>query len=213
MNLLEIEDHVRLIRSRAFAVVAKHEVNRDSGVEWRLVRPPTRGWVVFLLGVLFVAGCAWAAKEGNWTELGGLVLVVMGLVLMRKMGMREHPAVEVIAKLSDDGEKMTFPLAGIEWPIEALRQLALRDVFLKRSSYSGLRGPWDIAAASGFNDNGRLWVCVYVFGEDEQKLIFAQPWNLGNTGMEKAVRAFCDAAGMPLMEPDAKRHGPSAISI
>jgi hypothetical protein len=213
MNSHESGEHVQLFRRRSFAPPAKHEVNCESGVEWKLVRPSAPGWAIFLLAVLFVAGCAWAAKEGNWTGLGGLVLGVLGVGLMRWKGLRDHPAVEVIAKLSDDGQTVTFPLAGIEWSVGDLRQMALRDVSLERSNYSVFSGPLDLAFASGFNDHGRLWTCIYILGEKERELIFSQPWDIGNLGMKKALRAFCEAVEIPLLEPDLKRHGPSVISI
>lgn len=213
MNRPELEEHIRQFRRRVFALRAKHEVELVPRAEWRLVRPDAPAWAKLLLGLLIVSGCVWAVTERHWTGLAGLVLGALGVGRMWWKGMREHPPVEVIAWCSADGQTLTFPVAGLEWPIGEVHQMAIREVVLKQSHYSAISGALDIAAASGFNDGSRLWQCVYVFGESGTDLLFAQPWDLGNSGLEKALRTFCEAIGKPLMKPEPERHGPTEVSI
>lgn len=141
------------------------------------------------------------------------MVAVIGTLLVRRKEATKQPDVEVIAKWSDDGETLMFPLAEVEWSIGEVSQMAVRDVVLMRPHYSAFSTPLDIAAASGFGECSRMWTCVYVFGKNGPGLVFAQPWDFGNTGFEKALRTFCEAIGKPLKEPDPKRHAASVISI
>lgn len=211
MDVPDVEEHVQMFRRRAYALPAKHEVRIVPGAEWRLVRPPTPAWAILLLVLLFASGCVWAVTERHWTGLAGLVFGGLGVGLMRRKGVREHPDVEVIAKVSEDGQRLAFPLAGFERPFEAVSQMALRMVSLKNSSFSGFSWPLDTAVASGFDE--RIWRCVYVVGERGEELVFAQPWDLGNTGIEKALQSFCAVVGIPLLEPAQNGFGQKYIRI